>query len=112
MIFEKRLSLQKITELAQILNPVYWKSTRQTINEFLRRNPVVFIKSCEWTCYEPSDGDYFEGHFTECGESFMWFVDDDIENFENREFKKGRFKFCPYCGGEISETVVLKDDEF
>ena len=51
--------------------------------------------TCEWT--EDEDG-YWD---TGCGELFQFNDDGPAEN---------RFKFCPYCGGEL-KAVPIREDE-
>jgi hypothetical protein len=47
-------------------------------------------KHCEWVAPEAADYDVWQ---TECRNEFMFESDGPLENC---------FKFCPYCGGEMS----------
>ncbi len=53
-------------------------------------------ETCEWKedCDAP--------HETQC---------DNLFEFTNDGVKENKFKFCPYCGGEIKLTLVTHDDE-
>lgn len=56
-------------------------------------------KKCEWLSPTAVDYDAWQ---TGCGQEFIFSSDGPLEN---------SFKFCPYCGGEMTITDRLEGDD-
>jgi Mor family transcriptional regulator len=89
----KELKAVEILTLMQRVDDVSTRQMQKEINEALvELQELTQEKSCEWT--DENDG-YFDGYKTACGQ---------IQYFGEGEISDNKYKFCPYCGGNIDYT--------